>query len=107
MFDKNFKIEDKKRAQLADFLLYTNKNFQMRAENPRPFPDEVLRKLTAPTYLVLDRDDIFINQSKTHEKAKKVLPNLVETIWLEKHGHGIELSNEVISEIKKKVKGEN
>jgi len=103
VFHKDFKIDAKKRAQLTDFLLYTNKNFQMKAENPRPFPTEVLQKLSAPTYLMLDRDDIFINQSKTLEKAAKVLPNLIETTWLEKHGHGIELSNEVAAEIKKRI----
>lgn len=103
VFHEDFKIDAKKRAQLVDFLLYTNKNFEMRAENPRPFPDEVLKKLTAPTYLMLDRDDIFINQYKTYERARKILPNLIETVWLEKHGHGIELSNEIASEIEKKL----
>lgn len=102
VFHEDFKIDAKKREQLAAFLLYTNKNFVMGAENPRPFSDEVLKKLTAPTFLMLDRDDKFINQSATLERARKVLPNLVETIWLEKHGHGIELSNEVILEIKKR-----
>jgi len=103
VFHKDFKINSTKRAQIVDFLRYTNKNFVMKAENPRPFPDEVLKKLTAPTYLLLDRDDIFINQNATLKKAEKVLPNLVETIWLEKHGHGIELSNEVAAEIKKRL----
>jgi pimeloyl-ACP methyl ester carboxylesterase len=103
VFHADFKIDAGKRAQLAAFLLYTNKNFVMGAENPRPFPDEVLRKLTAPTYLMLDRDDIFINQHKTLEKAEKVLPNLVKTVWLEKHGHGIELSDEVVLEMKKLI----
>ncbi|HEY0427697.1 MAG TPA: alpha/beta hydrolase [Pyrinomonadaceae bacterium] len=103
VFHADFKIDRAKRAQLAAFLLYTNKNFVMGAENPRPFPDEVLEKLTAPTYLMLDRDDRFINQGKTEKRAKKILPKLVETVWLEKHGHGIELSDEVVAEIKKRL----
>ncbi len=104
IFHKDFEIDSVKRGLLVDFLRFTNKNFVMQAENPRPFPDEVLSKLTAPTYLMLDRDDVFINPNKTYERAKKVLPNLVETVWLEKHGHGIELSNEVVTEIEKRLK---
>lgn len=103
VFHKDFEIDSIKRGQVADFLRFTNKNFVMRTENPRPFPDEVLSRLTAPTYLMLDRDDRFINPEKTYERAKKVLPHLVETVWLEKHGHGIELSNEVVAEIKKRM----
>jgi pimeloyl-ACP methyl ester carboxylesterase len=103
VFHRDFEIDSVKHGQLVDFLRYTNQNFVMQAENPRPFPDKVLKKLTAPTYLMLDRDDIFINQRKTLDRAKKVLPNLVETVWLEKHGHGIELSNEVVAEIKKVI----
>lgn len=103
VFHESFKLQKERRAQLAEFLLYTNRNFQMGAENPRPFPDEVLEKLTAPTYLMLDKDDIFIDQSKTYKRARRILPNLVETVWLEKHGHGIELSDDVIREIKKRV----
>ncbi len=94
-FHEDFDFAEKKRAQLAEFILYTNMYFQMGAENPRPFPDETLKKLTAPTYLILDRDDIFIPQRKTLARAEKLLPNLIETIWLEKHGHGIELANEI------------
>lgn len=105
IFHEDFEIDSVKRGQLVDFLRFTNKNFVMQAENPRPFPDEVLSRLTAPTYLMLDRDDIFINQKKTLERAKKVLPNLVETVWLEKHGHGIELSDEVVAEIQKRITG--
>ncbi|MET0753664.1 MAG: alpha/beta hydrolase [Pyrinomonadaceae bacterium] len=103
IFHKDFEIDSVKRGLIVDFLRFTNKNFVMQAENPRPFPDEVLSKLTAPAYLMLDRDDVFINQKKTYERAKKVLPNLVETVWLEKHGHGIELSNEVVAEIEKRL----
>lgn len=101
VFDKNFAFEPKKRAQLAEFILYTNMYFQMRTENPRPFPDETLKKLNAPSYLILDRADIFIPQSKTLERAEKLLPNLLETVWLEKHGHGIELAGEIGFELKR------
>lgn len=101
VFHEDFKLDADRRELLAGFLLYTNRNFLMGAENPRPFSDQVLSKLTAPTYLLLDRDDRFIDPQKTYEKARKVLPNLVKTVWLEKHGHGIELSAEVIVEIKK------
>jgi pimeloyl-ACP methyl ester carboxylesterase len=75
--------------------------FQMAAENPRPFADETLKKLDAPSYLILDRDDIFIPQAKTLERAEKLLPNLQETVWLEKHGHGIELADEIGFELKR------
>jgi pimeloyl-ACP methyl ester carboxylesterase len=95
VFDKNFALEPKKREQLAEFILYTNMYFQMGTENPRPFPDEILKKLSAPSFLILDRDDIFIPQNKTLERAEKLLPNLIETVWLEKHGHGIELAAEI------------
>jgi pimeloyl-ACP methyl ester carboxylesterase len=67
----------------------------MGAENPRPFADDTLKKLNAPSYLILDRDDIFITQQKTAERAAKLLPNLKEIVWLEKHGHGIELAPEI------------
>ncbi|HVE57406.1 MAG TPA: alpha/beta hydrolase [Pyrinomonadaceae bacterium] len=101
VFDKDFAFEAKKREQLAEFILYTNMYFQMSVENPRPFPDETLKKLNAPSYLILDRDDIFIPQSKTQERAEKLLPNLVETVWIEKHGHGIELAEEIGFELKR------
>lgn len=105
IIDKDFALDEKKREQLAKFILYTNKNFQMGAENPQPFADETLKKLTAPSYLILDRDDIFIPQAKTQGRAAKLLPNLVETVWLENHGHGIELAKEIGVEIKKILKG--
>jgi pimeloyl-ACP methyl ester carboxylesterase len=98
---EDFALAPKKREQLAEFMLYTNMYFQMGAENPRPFADETLRKLEAPAYLILDRDDIFIPQQKTFERAAKLLPNLVETIWLEKHGHGIELAEAIGYELKR------
>jgi pimeloyl-ACP methyl ester carboxylesterase len=101
VFHEDFTFDSKKRQQLAEFLVYTNMYFQMGAENPKPFSDETLRKLTAPTYLILDRDDIFIPQRKTAERAEKLLPNLIETVWLEKHGHGIELAGEIGHAIKK------
>ena len=101
VFHEDFAFERKKREQLAEFILYTNMYFQMGAENPRPFSDETLKKLDAPSYLILDRDDIFIPQSKTQERAEKLLPNLIETVWLEKHGHGIELANEIGYTIKR------
>lgn len=100
VFHKDFQFDSQKREQLAEFLLYTNQNFKMNTENPRPFPDETLTKLTAPSYLILDRDDIFIDQQKTQQRAEKLLPNLIETIWLEKHGHGIELADEIGKVIK-------
>ena len=100
IIDENLRFDGQKLEQIADFLLYTNQNFSMQAENPKPFSDEVLRKLNAPSYLILDRDDIFINQKKTAERAAKLLPNLVETIWLEKHGHGIEFAEEIGAAIK-------
>ena len=100
VFHKDFQFDSQKRGQLAEFLLYTNQNFKMNTENPRPFPDETLQKLNAPSYLILDRDDIFIDQQKTQERAEKLLPNLVETVWLEKHGHGIELADEIGKVIK-------
>jgi len=103
-FDKDFAFAPKKLEQLAEFILYTNMYFQMTTENPRPFADETLKKLSAPTYLILDRDDIFIPQSKTLERAERLVPNLVETVWLEKHGHGIELANEIGVEIKRILK---
>lgn len=102
VFHKDFQLDSQKREQLAEFLLYTNQNFKMNTENPRPFSDETLTKLNAPSYLILDRDDIFINQQKTQQRAEKLLPNLIETIWLEKHGHGIELADE-IGEVVKNV----
>jgi pimeloyl-ACP methyl ester carboxylesterase len=101
VFDKDFSFEPKKREQLAEFLLYTNMYFQMNTEKPQKFPNETLKKLTAPTYLILDRDDIFIPQRKTEERAEKLLPNLIETVWLEKHGHGIELADEIGYTIKR------
>lgn len=100
VFHEDFKFDAQKREQLAEFLLYTNQHFQMKTENPRPFSDETLKKLNVPAYLILDRDDIFINQRKTQERAEKLLLNLVETVWLEKHGHGIELSDKIGFEIK-------
>jgi pimeloyl-ACP methyl ester carboxylesterase len=100
-FHEDFAFEPKKREQLAEFILYTNMYFQMGVENPRPFADETLKKLDAPSYLILDRDDIFIPQQKTLDRAAKLLPNLVETIWLEKHGHGIELAGEIGFELKR------
>lgn len=106
VFDKDFAFKPKKREQLAEFLLYTNMYFQMSAENPRRFPDETLKKLSAPSYLILDRGDIFIPQSKTLERAEKLLPNRIETVWLEKHGHGIELAGEIGFEIKRILKTE-
>jgi len=99
-FHEDFNFEPKKREQLAEFILYTNMYFQMGAENPRPFADETLKKLDAPSYLILDRDDIFIPQRKTFERAAKLLPKLVETVWLEKHGHAIELAEAIGSTIK-------
>jgi pimeloyl-ACP methyl ester carboxylesterase len=101
VFDKDFAFESKKREQLAEFILYTNMYFQMGAENPRPFPDKTLQKLAAPSYLILDRDDIFIPQSKTQKRAEKLLPNLIETVRLEKHGHRIELADEIGYTIKR------
>jgi pimeloyl-ACP methyl ester carboxylesterase len=95
VFHEEFSLAPEKRRQLEEFILYTNKNFQMGAENPRPFGDETLKKLNAPAFLMLDRDDIFIPQLKTEERAAKLLPNLKKTIWLEKHGHGIELAPEI------------
>jgi pimeloyl-ACP methyl ester carboxylesterase len=92
---RDFVFRTEKREQIAEFLLYTNMYFQMNTENPRPFGDETLKKLHAPTYLILDRDDIFIPPVKTEERAARLLPNLVETVWLEKHGHGIELAEEI------------
>ncbi len=100
-FSDGFDLDAKKREQLAEFILYTNTYFQMGAENPKPFADETLRKLKAPTYLILDRDDIFIPQKKTSARAAKLLPNLQETVWLEKHGHGIELAVEIGFELKR------
>ena len=94
-FAPDFEFDRKKREQLAEFILYTNTYFQMGAENPKPLKDKTLRKLNAPAYLVLDRDDIFIPQKKTQERAGKLLPDLRETVWLEKHGHGIELAEEI------------
>ena len=100
VFHKEFLFDFQKREQIAEFLLYTNRNFKMNTENPRPFSDETLKKLNAPSYLILDRDDIFINQQKTQQRAKKLLPNLTATIWLEKHGHGIELADKIGKVIK-------
>ncbi len=100
-FDPSFAFDEQKREQLAEFILYTNMYFQMGAENPRPFADETLKKLNAPSYLILDRDDIFIPQQKTYERAAKLLPDLRETVWLEKHGHGIELAEEIGFELKR------
>lgn len=105
IFHSDFAFAPKKREQLAEFILYTNMYFQMGVENPRPFADETLKKLNAPSYLILDRDDIFIPQSKTQERAEKLLPNLKETIWLEKHGHGIELATEIGFELKRILRG--
>lgn len=99
-----FELDAGKREQLAEFILYTNTYFQMGAENPKPFKDESLRKLNAPTFLMLDRDDIFIPQRKTLERAEKLLPNLQETVWFEKHGHGIELAKEIGVELKRILK---
>jgi pimeloyl-ACP methyl ester carboxylesterase len=101
VFHSDFTLEPKKREQLAEFILYTNMYFQFAAENPRPFADETLKKLNAPSYLILDRDDIFIPQNKTQKRAEKLLPNLKETVWLNKHGHGIELADEIGVEIKR------
>jgi pimeloyl-ACP methyl ester carboxylesterase len=100
-FSERFDFGDAKRAQLAEFILYTNKYFQMGTENPKPFRDETLKKLNAPAYLILDRDDIFIPQKKTSERAAKLLPDLRETVWLDKHGHGIELAAEIGVELKR------
>jgi pimeloyl-ACP methyl ester carboxylesterase len=100
-FHKDFAFDAQKREQLAEFILYTNMYFQMAAENPRPFPDETLKKLDAPSYLILDRDDIFIPQQKTLSRAEKLLPNLKETVWLEKHGHGIEPAPKIGFELKR------
>jgi pimeloyl-ACP methyl ester carboxylesterase len=100
-FHEDFDFEPKKREQLAEFILYTNMYFQFGAENPRPFADETLKKLDAPAFLILDRDDIFIPQAGTQKRAEKLLPKLVETVWLEKHGHGIELADEIGVEIKR------
>ena len=96
-----FAFDSQKREQLAEFILYTNMSFQMGAENPRPFADETLKKLNAPSYLILDRDDVFIPQQKTAQRAAKLLPNLIETVWLEKHGHGIELAPQIGFELKR------
>jgi pimeloyl-ACP methyl ester carboxylesterase len=104
VFHEVFDFDPKKRGQLAEFIFYTNKHFQFGAENPRPFPDETLKKLKAPTYLILDRDDIFIPQNKTLERGEKLLPQLIETVWLEKHGHGIELAEEIGVELKRLLK---
>lgn len=100
-FSEDFTLDSQKRDQLAEFILYTNMYFQMGAENPRPFADETLKKLNAPSYLILDRDDIFIPQQKTSERAAKLLPNLRETVWLEKHGHAVELADEIGFELKR------
>jgi pimeloyl-ACP methyl ester carboxylesterase len=101
VFHSDFTLEPKKREQLAEFILYTNMYFQFAAENPRPLADETLKKLNAAAYLILDRDDIFIPQNKTQKRAEKFLPNLKETVWLNKHGHGIELADEIGVEIKR------
>jgi pimeloyl-ACP methyl ester carboxylesterase len=105
VFSSDFDFGPHKREQLAEFILYTNTYFQMGAENPRPFPDETLRTLSAPAYLILDRDDCFITPSKTRARAEKLLPDLKETVWLEKHGHGIELAPEIGFELKRILKG--
>jgi pimeloyl-ACP methyl ester carboxylesterase len=107
VFHEDFVIEQQRREQLTEFILYTNTNFQMGVENPRPFADETLKKLRAPSYLILDRDDIFIPPQKTFERAVKLLPNLVETIRLEKHGHAIELAQEIGFELKRLLKDES
>lgn len=104
-FADEFEFDAGKRGQLVEFILYTNTYFQMGAENPKPFKDEILRKLTAPSYLILDRDDIFIPQKKTQERAEKLLPNLQEIVWLEKHGHGIELAKEIGDVLWRVLKG--
>jgi len=104
VFHPEFELEAKKSEQLAEFILYTNKYFSMGAENPRPFPDETLKKLDAPAFLILDRDDYFIQQRETSARAEKLLPNLTETVWLEKHGHGIELATEIGLTLKRLLK---
>lgn len=106
IFHKDFHLDSQKREHLAEFILYTNQNFKMKTENPRPFSDETLRTLNAPSYLILDRDDIFIDQQKTQQRAEKLLPDLIETIWLKKHGHGIELADEIGNVIKKILEDE-
>lgn len=104
VFHEEFNFDENKRSQIAEFISYTNTYFQMGAENPKPFNDETLQKLNAPSYLVLDRDDIFIPQAKTLERAAKLLPDLRETVWLEKHGHGIELAKEIGDTLKRLLK---
>lgn len=85
---------DKEHHELMmEYQYYTIRNFKLGADYPYRYSDQELKALKAPFYLILCEDDRLIQQKKTAKRAKAVLPNLKEVVFLSKIGHGIEIAS--------------
>ena len=93
-----------KRQLLGEFILQTLTRFSFRADYPYKMPDAEFAGAKAPTYLILGDSDKLIPHQKTLERGKKVVKNLRQTTVLKNVGHGIELTNEAIRELKSILK---
>src|SRR5262249_20297590 len=63
---------------------------------PGPLPDDGLRRLTAPTYLLMGEYEAAFDPKAVMRRAQAVLPNLVKSEILSGVGHGMITENPVV-----------
>lgn len=85
---------------LADYIEISVRDFEFAGDYPTKLTDEEIVKLQAETHLIVGAADALIPQTKTVERARKLLPNLKSVEILREIGHGIEISAKAIEKLK-------
>jgi len=84
------------RELLIDYILFTLKNFQNKADLPVALPKDDLKKISTDIYLLLGENDLLFPPEKTAAIAQKNISSLKQVKILSNTSHGIETSKEAI-----------
>lgn len=89
-------LQGKQREALLEFSYNSIRYDKVKHQYPYKYDDEELRALKADTYLILDKEDRFIDQVSTRKRLEQQLPNIKGICQITNIGHGLELAESPI-----------
>jgi hypothetical protein len=101
VLDPALNINPDSHRLLLEYQCYTIRNFKFHCDYPYKLSDEELKNIETPLYLILCENDNLIQQKKTVERAKKIIPGFRQHSMLSAIGHGIEMSKAAYVEFEK------
>ncbi|SMD34668.1 Pimeloyl-ACP methyl ester carboxylesterase [Reichenbachiella faecimaris] len=98
----NHMLSREAERMLSEYELFALKQFKDNAQKPYDMGQE-LNKVRSPIFLMLGDKDLLFPCLKSMENARTNLPNLKEIILLENVAHGIEVYNEALKILGKRI----